>query len=96
MKQRKNIPNLDFSDFFNKQLAEASDEIKAALEDTIELFLEEPHHPALRNHALKEKFSGYKSIDVTRDYRAVFKQTTRGEQTVIEFYLLGTHKELYG
>src|SRR5437764_2807018 len=97
MKQKRNIPNLDFSELFNKRLAEASDEIKVAIEGSIEPFLEDPNHPALRNHALKEKFAGFRSIDVTGDYRAVFKEITSSTgQIVYIFHLLGTHEELYG
>jgi mRNA-degrading endonuclease YafQ of YafQ-DinJ toxin-antitoxin module len=51
--------------------------------------------PALRNHALHGTLAGYRSIDVTEDYRAVFRKTVTGGQALIVFHLLGTHKELY-
>jgi hypothetical protein len=38
------------------------------------MFLEEPHHPFLRNYPLKEKFAGYKSIDVA-DEQCLEKRT---------------------
>lgn len=93
---RKNISNdIKFLDPFDKQLRNAPDEIKAAFFDTLDLFLENPNHPHLRNHELREKFAGYRSIDVTEDWRAVFKEEQSGEQKTIKFHLLGTHKDLY-
>jgi addiction module RelE/StbE family toxin len=94
----KNIrtPDIIFSDRFERKLQEVPDEIKAAFADTLELFVAEPNHPILRNHELKEKFAGSRSINVTADWRAVFKEGTTGERTVITFHLLGTHEELYG
>jgi addiction module RelE/StbE family toxin len=94
----KNIstPDIIFSDRFERKLQEVPNEIKAAFADTLELFVEEPNHPILRNHALKEKFAGSRSINVTDDWRAVFKEEQSGERTVITFHLLSTHEELYG
>lgn len=62
----------------------------------LELFLEDQNHTALRNYLLKEKFAGYRSIDVTDDWRAVFRETYAGERKVITFHMIGAHKELYG
>jgi addiction module RelE/StbE family toxin len=94
----KNIssPDIIFSDRFERNIQEAPDEIKAALADSLELFNEDPNHPTLRNHPLKEKFTGYRSIDVSGDIRAVFKETITGKRKIITFHMLGTHKELYG
>lgn len=81
---------------FRKQYQKAEKEIRTAFTQALELFLEDPSHPVLRNHPLKEKFAGYRSIDITGDWRAVFKISKSGEQRVITFYMLGTHKDLYG
>jgi len=76
----KNIstPDIIFSDRFERRLQEVPDEIKAAFADALELFNEDPNHPILRNHELKEKFTGSRSINVTEDWRAVFKENTSG------------------
>jgi addiction module RelE/StbE family toxin len=81
---------------FRGQYRKADKEVREAFSQTLELFVVEPNHPLLRNHALKEKFAGYRSIDVTGDWRAVFKEAKVGERTVITFHLLGTHDTLYG
>jgi addiction module RelE/StbE family toxin len=81
---------------FRKQYQKADKEIRNVFTQALELFLEEPVHPILRNHPLKEKFTGYRSINVTADWRAIFKQKQSDKRIIITFYLLGTHKELYG
>jgi addiction module RelE/StbE family toxin len=39
----------------------------------LNLFVEDSNHPSLRNHALKAKFAGLRSIDVTDDWRALYR-----------------------
>ncbi len=94
----KNIttPNVKFSDRFDEQLKNASDGTKESFVETLYLFLEDPNHPMLRHHALKEKLVGYRSIDVTEDYQAVFKETYSAKKRFITFHMIGTHGQLYG
>jgi addiction module RelE/StbE family toxin len=94
----KSTPSLhiEFARSFEQQLRVVSNEIKETFLETLVLFREDPHHPFLRNHPLKEQFAGYRSIDVTDDWRAVFKESSTGDRNVITFHLIGTHKELYG
>ncbi len=92
----KKPPRIEFTDRFNKQRKAAPLEIKVAFMESLELFLESPDHPQLRNHPLKEKYSGYNSIDVTDDWRALFRIHESKTQTVITFHILGTHIQLYG
>ncbi len=92
----KNLLRIEFSERFNKQRKEASLEVKVAFLEALELFQDNPNHPQLRNHPLKERHSGYNSIDVTEDWRALFKIRESKTQTVITFHVLGTHTQLYG
>jgi len=89
-------PLIRYTSLFNKQRKAAPLEIKIAFRDTLELFLENSHHPQLRNHPLKEEYAGYNSIDVTDDWRALFRVRESETQTIITFHILGTHEELYG
>ncbi len=60
------------------------------------LFLENHTNPILNNHALKGKMDGYRSINITGDWRALY--TTRGDGRGVEiavFQTLGTHSQLY-
>ncbi|MGH7202992.1 MAG: type II toxin-antitoxin system RelE/ParE family toxin [Candidatus Levyibacteriota bacterium] len=80
---------------FRKQYIKADKKIKAAFAQTLEIFQENPDHPGLRNHLLREGFTGYRSMNVTEDWRAIFKERRTGKQLIIVFHFLGTHKELY-
>lgn len=86
---------IDFTTRFEKQRKAAPLEINRVFRETLALFLEDSYHPSLRNHPLKEKFAGYRSIDVTKDWRAIFKERKVGNTRIIVFHLLGTHAELY-
>jgi addiction module RelE/StbE family toxin len=92
----KNDLDVKFTPFFDKQRKAAPLEIKEAFLETVLLLVEDEYHPALRNHPLKGKFAGYRSINVTEDWRALFKESLSGKKKFVTFHLLGTHKELYG
>jgi mRNA-degrading endonuclease YafQ of YafQ-DinJ toxin-antitoxin module len=83
---------IEFSPAFQKLLARAPTEIKQAVQDAIDLFEEYPDNPVLRNHPLKEEYAGFNSIDVTGDWRALYRE----EAERYYFSGLGTHDELYG
>ena len=51
-----------------------------------------PFDITLRNHALKGKYLGYRSIDVTGDVRLLYKQQN-GDIYIFAF--IGTHSQLY-
>lgn len=95
MKDEKN-PLVKYSGLFNKQRKALPLEIKIAFMEARELFLANPNDQSFRDHGLKKKLAGYRSIDVTGDYRAIYKKRLEGEKEVIYFYMIGTHEELYG
>lgn len=92
-----NNPRILFSRKFNMQLTKAPTLVKIAFNETLELFQENPldPHPNLRRHSLKKQYIGYHSINVTDDWRALFKIRKSKLQTVITFHILGTHAQLY-
>jgi len=92
----KSEPRIEYTPLFTKQRKAAPVEVKEAFLEPLRVYLVAPHHPALRNHPLHGKYAGLQSIDVTEDYRALFRETYKGDQAVIVFHLIGTHKELYG
>ena len=67
--------------------------IKDQTDARVLLFTKEPFHPLLDNHPLHGEFKGYRSINITGDYRAVYEPL---EGDVALFKMLGTHSELYG
>ena len=70
--------------------------IKKAAEEKIRLFQQNPYELGLNNHPLRGAWEGYRSIDITSDYRAVYKEVKEGEEINAYFFALGTHEELYG
>ena len=93
--KNENSPLIKYTPLFNKQRRAASIEIKSAFREAIELFFDNPNHPSLRNHVLREQYAGYRSIDITADWRALFKIRKSKLKTVITFHILGTHAQLY-
>lgn len=96
MKKIKQSPQIEFSKIFNKQLKNSSREIKISFRDTFALFLDNPNDPHLRNHVLRGKYAGYRSFDVTEDWRAIFiEKIDRENNKTVIFKFIGTHNQLY-
>ncbi len=80
---------------FRKQYKKAAPAIKTAFTERLALFLKNPHHDRLYNHALKGQWQGYRSINISGDWRAIYQQYEDGEEIIILFKAIGTHSELY-
>lgn len=76
---------------FDKQFIKQSPKIQKQFKDRVSLFMIEPFDRKLRNHPLKGKYLGYRSIDITGDIRALFKV----QADIIIFGFIGSHSELY-
>lgn len=77
---------------FDKQYAKLNLKVKISFKRRVTLFKANPFDVSLRNHALKGKYLGCRSIDITGDVRALY--TTQGD-TIIIFGFIGTHSQLY-
>lgn len=66
--------------------------LKEHAKERIILFTRDPYHPTLNNHALIGTWIGYRSINITGDYRAVYKLV---EEDLAHFVDLDTHSNLY-
>ncbi len=77
---------------FDKQYSRLTVKTKNQFKDRLELFRINPFDPTLRNHALKGKYLGYRSINIGGDVRALY--TVRGNIIII-FGFIGTHSQLY-
>lgn len=78
---------------FVKAYRKLPDKLKKAVKEKLALFCKEPFLQELNNHALSGKYQGYRSINITGDYRAVYKEIGQGE---VIFVILGSHSHLYG
>ena len=71
--------------------------VRKSFYESIKRFEQNPYDLHLDNHALEGEFAGLHSIDVTNDYRAIYEEVPWGDtEPIAYFFLLGTHKELYG
>lgn len=76
---------------FLKKFKRLPPKIKDRFGERLELFLEKPTDSALNNHAVEKAFPDCRSINITGDYRAIFK--IEGGTAI--FITIGTHSELY-
>lgn len=83
---------LSFDRGFLKQYKKLRQSIKEHADERLRLFAVSEFDPALDSHKLKGEWSGYRSINITGDYRAIF-ETHPG---LAHFVAIGTHDELYG
>ena len=84
--------NIRFHRNFEKRYARIPPSVRKQFKERSDVFMRNPYDPILQNHALKGKYQGYRSINITGDYRAVYKFI---DGNMIIFVDLGTHSELY-
>lgn len=84
---------IEFAKNFDKHLRNCPDKIKRAFQNRLILFIKDKYHPLLKNHRLSGEWRQYRSINITGDRRAIFREFFAGE--VIFFAEIGTHSQLY-
>ena len=85
-----------YTSSFFKRIKKQDVRIRNSFKEAIKLFAKDPNTPELNNHELEREWIGFRSIDVTSDWRAIFKEVEEGEDRVAYFMAVGTHDELYG
>lgn len=88
-------PRVKYSKKFLKEFQKTPLKVQVAFRERRKLFVKDPLNPLLRNHALAGRLKGYRSINVTGDWRALYSQTQEDRLT-IKFEAIGTHSQLYG
>jgi addiction module RelE/StbE family toxin len=66
--------------------------LKKRFKERVELFTENKNNPVLRNHALSGDLEGFYAFSITGDIRVVYKFEI---ETVVLFYDIGTHNQVY-
>lgn len=82
----------EFTKNFAKQLGKYPSKIQNRFSERLEIFLQEPSNPFLNSHHLKGKWIGCKSINITGDIRAIYKEISEDLALFVE---IGTHSQLY-
>ena len=81
---------------FIKKLKKVDVRIRKSVKEKILVFSRNPLDPQLNNHVLRREYKGYRSINITADYRVLYKEVVMANEKIAYFVLLGTHVELYG
>jgi len=80
-----------YSKRFLKDYNKAPLKLKSSFKKRLVVFQSNNYHPILYNHKLKGRFSGFRSISITGDWRALYSD----DRSIISFHTLGTHSTLY-
>lgn len=80
---------------FLKALKKADVRVQKSFKEKIVIFAKNPHDPQLNNHQLENEYKGYRSIDITTDYRAIYEEINEADELIAYFLLIGTHRQLY-
>jgi len=76
---------------FRKRLEKMPLKIQESFYERLALFLQDKSNRILNNHSVDRAFPNCRSINVSGDYRAIFKED--GDTAI--FITIGTHSELY-
>lgn len=84
-----------FDPAFYRMLKKVDVRIQKQVKERMLLFSKNSNDPQLNNHALQRRWKDYRSIDITADWRAIYKERELDEEIIAYFVALGTHKQLY-
>ena len=89
--------NIKYSATFKKQYKKAPKKIQEKVKERISRFAQNPTNQMLNNHALTGKYQGYRSINITGDWRTIYSiRIDLKSKQEYYFELVGTHSQLYG
>lgn len=83
-----------YKNSFDQSFRELSRDEQKMVIQTIDLFQEDPFHPALQNHELHRELIGQRAISVSDDIRIIFRE--KWHYTEILMLDVGDHKRVYG
>ena len=87
---------VQYSPLFLQKIKKLNVRIYKSLRKRLFIFSQNPNDPIFRNHALRGEWEGYRSIDITANWRALYEEIKSDEGTIAYFSYIGTHKQLYG
>ena len=77
---------------FKKQYKKLSEPERHRFRERRDIFLQNPFHPALNNHALHGEYRGYRSFNIGGDLRVIYEEI---HTNIVQFILIDTHSNLY-
>jgi len=76
---------------FQKQFPKLPPWAQEQFYQRLELFVQDKFNDTLNNHSVDIAYPGCRSINITGDYRAIFRE----ENDTVTFTNIGTHSQLY-
>lgn len=80
---------------FNKSYEKLSKKLKLKVNNILVIFSENFYNKSLNNHALDWEYLWLRSIDVTWDYRIIFRELSGNKYEIVELIKVWTHSQLY-
>lgn len=80
------------SERFKKRFEKLPLKIQKQFERRLQIFLQNPRDPILKNHPLQGNLVGFRVFSVTGDYRVIFRLLN---QELVKFIDIGTHAQAY-
>ena len=84
-----------FKKTFTKNFEKLDRKIQQKTDEKITIFRRNPFERILNNHALTWKYTWFRSINITWDYRAIFQDMWEWKYEFVAFVDIGTHSDLY-
>jgi len=78
---------------FERQYKKLSNELQKKVGERLALLIVDERNPLLNDHKLNPPFEGYRSINISGDYRLVYKKLA---PDVYFLRAVGTHHQLFG
>lgn len=86
---------IKFKKSFDKSKLKLDLKIRLKFNEKLVIFSKNPLDKILRNHALDWEYKWFRSIDITWDYRAIFREYPNGTYEFVDFIDIWTHSQLY-
>lgn len=84
---------LYFKKSFIKQYAKLKKPDQVKIDQALELFVDNPYHPQLHNHALVGKLTGKRAVSAGFDLRIIFE--SKKDYITVTMLAVGTHNQIY-
>lgn len=82
---------VDYSKRFKKQYQKLTCPLQEQFKARLIIFVSDPLNPVLGNHVLHGRWNGFRSINITGDFRAIYQDLG----AIAFFVAIGTHSKLY-
>jgi addiction module RelE/StbE family toxin len=82
---------IKFTKAFVKQYKKTPVKIQQKFDIKLDIFIDEEFAPVLNNHQLQGVWSKFRSINISGDWRAIYKYDSKD----CLFVAIGTHSQLY-